>query len=250
MKIDILRSGSAGNCTLFEDEDTLILIDMGVTLKTLKEGLEGIGKKLIDLDAMLLTHEHIDHTKGIRYLNPLPIYATKGTLDLPNVIEILPCKSFKIKNIKITPVSLSHDANNPVGFVLENNKNEKCVYITDTGFIPDLSDQYLYNADYYIFESNYDYRMLLETNRPPRLIQRISSDLGHLANEDSANYLCDYIGDNTKEIALAHLSREANSHEKALETHMKIYKKRHVDISKINVICASQFYSVSIGKNE
>ena len=121
------------------------------------------------------------------------------------------------------------------------------MYLTDTGFIPDESIKYLFNADYYVFESNYNYKMLIETNRPQSLINRIDSDFGHLSNEDSANYLADFIGENTKEIALAHLSREANSHEKALETHMKIYKKRHVDVSNINIVCCSQFYAVSIG---
>ena len=84
MKIIVVQSGSKGNATLVIDQGRVLLIDMGTTLKVVKEALEKENLNLMSINAMLLTHEHVDHTYGIRYLPPLPIYCTKETLDLPN----------------------------------------------------------------------------------------------------------------------------------------------------------------------
>lgn len=248
MKFYILGSGSGGNCTILEDNGTLLIIDMGLSFKRLKAGLALLNKNVIDLDCCLLTHEHTDHTMGLRYVYPLPIYCTKGTYDNDSVIEIVPYKEFKVNNLTILPVSTSHDVNDPVGFVITNQKDEKLVYITDSGFIPDETIPYLIGADYYIFESNHDIEMELNAHRSMRTKQRIMSDFGHLCNEDSANYLADLIRPNTKEIVLAHISREANTHELALETHLRIYKERNIDISNIKIHCADQFEVVTGGK--
>lgn len=247
MKIYVLNSGSRGNSTLFEDDGHLYLIDMGVPLFVLEEGLAKIGRKMIDIEAMFLTHEHYDHTKGIKYLNPLPIYTTPGTWEAQNVVDIYPYEPFKINNLVVTSLSISHDVNNPVGFLFENGE-EKFVYITDTGFIPPRTLEYLHNADYYVMESNYDFKMLCNCDRPASLIRRISSDTGHLSNKDSARYMVGLIGDKTKQIILAHISLESNSHEVALETYRKIFKKAHIDMEKISIICADQFEMTSGGK--
>ncbi len=247
MKIYVLNSGSRGNATLLEDEGHLYLIDMGVPLFVLENALEKIGRKMIDVEAMFLTHEHYDHTKGIKYLNPLPIYTTPGTWDAPNVVDILPYQQFKVNNLVITPVSISHDVNNPVGFVFENGE-EKFVYLTDSGFIPTKSLEYLHNADYYVMESNYDYKMLLNCDRPASLIRRISSNTGHLSNKDSARYMIGLLGDKTKQIILAHISLESNSHEVALATYEKIFKKAHINMEKLSIICADQFEMTCGGK--
>ena len=248
MKFYILGSGSGGNCTIFEDDGVLLLIDMGLSFKRLKEGLKLINKNVIDLDCVLLTHEHSDHTLGLKYVYPLPIYCTKGTYDNDSVENIVPYQEFKIKDLRVIPVSTSHDVIDPVGFVLINKKNEKLVYLTDSGYIPDETIPYLIGADYYIFESNHDIEMELNAKRSMRTKKRIMSDFGHLSNEDSANYLADLIRENTKEIVLAHISREANTHELALETHLRIYKERNIDISNIKIHCADQFEIVSGGK--
>ena len=102
--------------------------------------------------------------------------------------------------------------------------------MTDTGFISEKNLEVMRNADYYIIESNHNIKMLLQTNRPAELKQRILSDFGHLSNEDSALYMSELIGDKTKEIALAHISEEANYNEKALGTYLRILKERIVDI--------------------
>ena len=247
MKIIVIQSGSKGNATLVIDQGRVLLIDMGVTLKVLKEAIAKEDMNTMNINAMLLTHEHIDHTYGIRYLPPLPIYCTKETLDLPNVVEIEPYKKFKIEHLEITPVSTSHDVKNPVGFVIKN-KEEKLVYLTDSGKIPGKSLLKLKNADYYVFESNHDVDMLVKSNRPWYLKKRILSDKGHLSNEQSASYLAKCVGENTKQIILAHLSEECNDPDVALKTYKKIFKDAKINTRKIKFIVANQHYSVEGGK--
>lgn len=247
MKIYILESGSRGNSALLEDSGHLYLIDMGVPLFVLENALNALGHKLIDIEAMLLTHEHGDHTRGIQYLPPLPIYTTKGTWEGNNVIDITPYKEFKLNNLTILPVSISHDVNDPVAFVISNG-TEKLVYLTDSGYIPSKTLEYLKDADYYVIESNYDYKLLVATGRPRSLITRISSEHGHLSNKDSARYMVGLVGPHTKAIALAHISLESNTHEVAIETYRKIFKKAHLDLDDYNVQCASQYEMTFLGK--
>jgi phosphoribosyl 1,2-cyclic phosphodiesterase len=243
MKIIVVQSGSKGNATLIIDKGRVLLIDMGVTLKVLKEALNRQSMNIMNINAMLLTHEHTDHTAGIKYLPPLPIYCTCETCDLPNVEPIEPYESFFVEHFKITPISTSHDVKNPLGFVIENDE-EKIVYLTDSGKISVKSLQKMKNADYYVIESNHDVDMLMATNRPYFLKKRILSGKGHLSNEQSATYMCKCVGDKTKQIILAHLSEEANDPCLAIETYKKIFKDATISLDKIELICAHQHHEV------
>lgn len=247
MKIIVVESGSKGNATLIYDEGRLLLIDMGITLTSLKEGLSLIDKKPLDIDALLLTHSHTDHTKGVSYLGPVPIYCTKGTYKGSNVNEIEPFEKFAVEHFMITPILASHDAEGTVGYVIKNKK-EKLVYLTDTGMIPEKTLSKMKNADYYIIESNHNIKKLHQTNRPAHLKLRILSDEGHLNNEASAIYMSEVVGPKTKEIILAHLSEEANTPELALAAYKKIFQKAHVSLNEINLHCASQRQIVLGGK--
>lgn len=239
MRISLIQSGSKGNAALIIDEGRVLLIDMGITLKALNEGLKDVGFNIFNINAMLLTHEHSDHTAGIKCLPPLPIYCTKETYDAKNVVEVEPYKKFNIEHFEITPVSTSHDVKNPIGFVIKN-KHEKLVYVTDTGIIPKKTLAKLKNADYYVIESNHDVEMLYATNRPWLLKQRILSDKGHLSNEQSAKYMTTLLGDKTKQIILAHLSEEANDPKVALKTYKKVFKDAKISLKGIDLKCASQ----------
>lgn len=247
MKIIVVESGSKGNATLIIDKGRVLLIDMGITLCALKEALESENLNLYNIEALLLTHEHSDHTKGISYLPPLPIYCTKETYDSSNVNPVTPYESFNIGHLKITPVSTSHDVKNPIGFVIENDE-EKLVYLTDSGKITVKTLSKLKNADYYVFESNHDVDMLLATNRPIWLKKRILSNKGHMNNEESATYLTQLVGDKTKQIILAHLSEEANDPNLALETHKRLFMDMGVSLDNIEVVCAKQHERVYGGK--
>ena len=149
--------------------------------------------------------------------------------------------------MKVTPLIASHDAPNTVGYVFDNGV-EKLSYLTDTGFIPDKTLEYMKNSDYYVIESNHNLKMLYKCNRPQSLKERIAGDLGHLSNEDAACYMKEIIGDRTKEIILAHISEESNTYELAVETFIKKFRKAHIDINRIEIKAAKQREMVVGGK--
>ena len=248
MIFDIIASGSKGNATLVKHKDTLILIDLGITLVRLTEGLTSLHVELKDIDAAVFTHEHSDHLNGLKCISPKKMYALKGTLpsSLSNVINVY--EPFIIKDIKITPFPTSHDATNPCGYILEAD-DEKLVYMTDTGVFLEETLPYITNPDYLIIESNHDIQMEMRTHRSFRLKQRILSEYGHLCNEDSAFASLEILGDKTKEIILAHLSEEANTPEVALEAYEKVFNYKGVDISRYHVRCAKQYEETFGGMN-
>ena len=247
MFFDIIGSGSKGNATLVFSNKTTLLIDIGLPLEKVKEELSKFNKTIKDIDGILITHDHSDHYRSLKSFSPKKMYALEGTIpgSLSNVAKEL--TSFMIGDIKITPFPTSHDATNPCGYMLEN-EGEKLVYMTDTGVYLSSSTSLIKNPTYLIIESNHDIQMLLHTNRPLVLIQRIMSDHGHLCNEDSAFATLEIIGDNTKEIILAHLSEEANDPEVALSAYKKIFAYKHINIDKYKVRCANQWVPL-IGGN-
>lgn len=242
----IISSGSKGNATIVRNFDTVILIDMGITLKRLEEGLKEINLTLKDIDALIFTHDHSDHYSGLKFFSPKIQYALKGTLptDLSNVVNLW--EEFNINTLSIIPLPTSHDAKNPCGYLIKD-KDESLLYMTDTGYVIDKSIEFAKNPTYLIIESNHDIKMLLNTNRTLALKERILSKVGHLCNEDSAIAAASIIGDKTKEIVLAHLSEEANTPEQALKAYHDIFSFKGIDINKYVIKTANQHSSVSGG---
>ncbi|MFA5421403.1 MAG: MBL fold metallo-hydrolase [Bacilli bacterium] len=249
MHFYILASGSKGNATLLEHGSRVLLIDMGIALTRLTSELENVGYRLEDIEAVLFTHEHSDHASGAKFFKNNLLYATEGTFGGSEYNVLKPYEKINLIGLDITPLSTSHDAFSPIGFLFEN-KVEKLVYMTDTGYISEKNLEVMKNADYYIIESNHNIKMLLKTNRPADLKQRILSDVGHLSNEDSALYMSELIGDQTKEVVLAHLSEEANSDETALNTYLRILKKHYINIKNIRIHCANQWSMTKGGQGD
>ncbi len=249
MIYNIIGSGSKGNATLIKSKEGLILIDMGLTLTRLNEGLEEIGANINDIDACFFTHEHSDHIKGIRFLKNRRMYALEGTLPGNyNVIELF--QEIAIKDMIITPVPTSHDAFNPCAYIVKCGE-EKLVYITDTGYVPEATLKASHDPDYLILESNHDVEMLMKSNRSKELKQRIYGDYGHLNNSDSAIYAKDIIGLKTKEVVLAHLSEECNKPDLALAEYQKVFTFYHSDaLRRVSLRCAMQNESLIGGTNE
>ena len=245
MYFHIIASGSKGNATIVVSNKTVLLIDMGITLKRLEEGLSEIDLSKNDITGALFTHDHTDHISGIRFLSPKIMYGLQGTLpSLSNVVVLN--QPFRIGDFEITPIETSHDATNPCAYLIKDN-NESLFYMTDTGVFLEENLPLIKNPTYLIIESNHDIRMLLNTNRTFELKNRIMSDKGHLCNEDSAIAAISIIGDNTKEIILAHLSEEANTPDTALEAYQKIFKHFGVNFDNYQVKCANQWSSLTGG---
>ena len=240
MKICVLSSGSKGNTTYIESKNAKILIDVGNTAKYIKEKLEDIGVEPEELDAVLITHTHIDHVKGLKVFEKkynIPVYLTDIMLKSLDFIDkyVLLDDEFDIKDIHINSIKTSHDAPDSRGYVL-SSENKSVVYITDTGYINKKYFDILKNRNLYIMESNHDVEMLNNGNYPFSLRQRILSDKGHLSNYDSAKYLCSFIGDNTKYVLLAHLSEDNNTEELAYETLISRLNKNNIHINIISKI--------------
>lgn len=247
MYFDVIASGSKGNATLVVHNNTVILIDLGITLVRLKEALDSLKLSLNDIDAVFFTHEHSDHLNGLKAISPKKMYALDKTLpsSLSNVIYNY--EPITIKELSITPFPISHDAKNPCGYMIKSSE-DKLVYLTDTGVFLEECLDVVKDPNYLIIESNHDIQMEMRTNRSLRLKQRILSEVGHLCNEDSAFASLEIIGYHTQEIVLAHLSEEANTPEIALEAYQKVFAYKGVDLSRYKVRCANQYTSL-IGGN-
>ena len=231
----IVASGSKGNATIVVDKDIVILIDMGIAFSRFEEELSKINVSTKDINAALFTHNHTDHINGLKFIPIKKQYALEGTLPSSghNVVELF--KPFYVGHLEIMPILSSHDAINPCGYKISNG-DENLVYITDTGIFPECNFNYIKNPDYLIIESNHDIKMLMHTNRPMQLKQRILSEHGHLNNEDSALAALQIIGKKTKDITLAHLSEEANTPDTALKAYERIFQYFGKDIKKWLII--------------
>lgn len=231
MQFGTIASGSSGNCLYAGDSDSHILIDAGVSGKRIKEGLEGFGVDPASLDAVLITHEHIDHISGLGVMArkyKLPIYATEKTLvqiertksvgkistELFRVIK--PDDTYKIGNISIRPFSISHDAADPVSYVLGNG-TVKLGMVTDLGYFDEAVVEELKDSDMLYVEANHDIRMLQVGPYPYYLKQRILGNKGHLCNEMAGRLIKELYSRRLKNVILGHLSRENNFPELALE---------------------------------
>lgn len=224
MKFKVLASGSKGNVTLLRVEDKVYLIDAGISYSRIKSLLSMYQVETID--GIFITHRHSDHIRGLNVTakrTKATVYLSEGTYSELKEKEFEPqlvdsYDEFMLGNLKVTPIPVSHDTSEPLGFVFEHEE-KKLVYVTDTGYFNMRNMGISRNADAYIFESNHNVEMLMRNPKYPwYLRKRIISDDGHLSNEQAADYLNDMLGDKTKVVVLAHLSEENNTPEIALET--------------------------------
>ena len=229
MRVKVLSSGSSGNTTYIEYENTKILIDIGNSCKYVADKLKEMRIEPDKIDAILITHTHVDHIKGLKVFakkyNPV-IYATKGILNELDYIDnyyLIDKNELTIGDIHVDVVKTSHDAPDSVGYII-NGSDKSLAYITDTGYINEKYFPKLKNKDLYIMESNHDIEMLNNGPYPFKLRQRILGDKGHLSNYDSARYLSTFMGNKTKHIILAHLSEKNNTEKLAYEALVKRLK--------------------------
>lgn len=243
MQIISLCSGSKGNCSIVRHKNTTIMVDCGASQKYIKTRLNEINLAMDQIDAVLITHDHVDHVRSIKLCADV---ASFSWVKLKETKEIQPFQPMKIKDLVVTAMPLSHDAKNTVGYVFEDDQ-KKLVYMTDTGYVPKRILPLIQNADIYFIESNHDIEMLMKTSRPQHVKARIYGDRGHLCNEDCAAVLRQIVGPSTKEIILAHLSEEANEPKRAYTiTKQALYN--HPLCSNVNIQVAGQFEICTGGK--
>lgn len=224
MEIFSLASGSKGNSILINN----ILIDCGISFRQIKTRLASIGKSVNDIKYLLITHEHNDHIAGIGTLLgniDLEVFMTEKTYNSfgksfdkirgKKISFINYYESFYLDNVLVTPIPLSHDSADCIGFTFKGD--EFISYFADTGYFKSENYNYVKNANKYIIEFNHDIEMLNNSKRPIYLIQRILSNKGHLCNYDACDVLNQVIGDNTLGIYPCHISEECNCDEKIFE---------------------------------
>lgn len=245
MLVSVLASGSKGNSTLITTDRVKILIDAGKNQKYLEKELNQINLSLKDIDYILITHTHADHTSSLKTI--VKSYKPKIILTelmyqdldyLKNYENILfLTDNLELEDLVIENIKTSHDTSDSRGYIITQG-NSSVVQITDTGYLNQKYFKKLQNKTIYIFESNHNIEMLMHGRYPKWLKARVSSDVGHLSNESSAFYLTKLIGENTKEIILAHLSEENNTPELALETLNKELAENNIKFS--NIVVAKQ----------
>lgn len=239
MRYYMLASGSTGNCTaLVNDNEEIVLIDCGIPIKDIEKKLNCLGLSFNNIKNVIITHTHTDHIKSVRAFDENIVYINEKC-KMPEFNEFGYFEHVQLSGYDFYTLPLSHDAPGITGFLITYN-GEKMAYITDTGYIHDDLLPIINNCDIYCMESNHDPRMLMITNRPMYLKQRILSAQGHLSNADCAYYLGNVIGPKTKEIILLHRSQEANSEDMVAYTFKDTMKKMNVDISNMKINIASK----------
>ena len=256
LSVHPLYSSSSGNMFHIGSEKTDILLDVGVSYKAINEGLKSIEKNISNISAVLITHEHIDHIKGLSLLcrkNNIPIFACgktanylKNMLDEKNIpadiTKIHYGQPFKIFDFEITAFETSHDAVFPCGYNIKT-ENENLTYATDLGYVSDEVFEYLKSSKLNIIEANYDKTMLDFGKYPYPLKHRIKSNLGHLSNDDTARTVAKLACLGKSDFIFAHLSENNNNPNVLLDTIENELLNSDIDKNIINLNVASKTLS-------
>lgn len=239
-----MGSGSSGNSTLVVSSGAKVLIDAGFSCREICRRVADAGVDPAELDAVLITHEHSDHVKGLSVLTKrlgVPVYLTKGTYDalnkksdfkFGNTYTFASGQGFEIEDIGFQSFPVLHDAAEPVGYCFQN-EGSKVGMATDLGKVTHLVRESLKGANCLILESNHDPGMLFRGPYPWWLKQRIKGMFGHLSNEDSASLLTDLVHTDLRHVVLAHISQQNNLKEMAHLNAMNALQKcdcSHVEL--------------------
>lgn len=230
MKAYTLFSGSTGNCFFAHTEETNILIDCGVSARCVEKALCGLGFSLSDINAVFVTHEHCDHTKGLEIISKyhhIPVYmqekSARALIHDPSsaILQSLYLYngefSVRVGDISVSAFMTPHDSAASVGYIIEADER-KIGYVTDMGCIlPSVRDA-LSGCDASVIEANHDVGMLMMGPYPFYLKERIRSEGGHLSNVAAGELAHSLAESGTKSLLLGHLSKENNTPALALDT--------------------------------
>jgi phosphoribosyl 1,2-cyclic phosphodiesterase len=226
VRLTILGSGSSGNCAYVETDEARILIDAGFSLRQTRQRLAMIGRGPENLTAILITHEHSDHVAGLPAFSQklhIPVYCNRLTRDaIEYQLRVhLDCRlfttgsSFEIGDLLVDTFSIPHDAQDPVGFLVQTTAGN-IGFLTDLGHATRLAVERVRRANVLVLESNHDIKMLQDCpHRPWSLKQRILGRHGHLSNEAAADAAEEIMSAELRHLYLGHLSQECNRPELA-----------------------------------
>ncbi|MEX0330855.1 MAG: MBL fold metallo-hydrolase [Puniceicoccaceae bacterium] len=235
LRFRILGTSSSGNCALIESSQTRILLDAGFSGRRLEELLKEIGKPIESIDAVFLTHEHSDHTAGLRGLakhRHLQFFANYATAQVAQsklnrdiswkIFET--GTTFAYKDLTVQSMLLPHDAMEPVGFTFRTGGDDlfsphgSLAWITDLGHAPPALADMVRDVQLLVLEANHDAALLEQDNKRPYSVkQRITGRHGHLSNEAAFRFLCSVEKPRWRRVLLGHLSKDCNRPDCVLE---------------------------------
>ena len=224
IKFCSLYSGSSGNCYYINIDGKRILLDVGISLKKIREALEGLDENIENIDAILITHEHSDHIQGLKMLckkHDINIYMTDktkieiqclvDTINEENIVTFKAGDKFDIGCANIKSVKISHDAIDPVMYTFKDKNDNKISIFTDVGEITDTILENIKGSKLAVIEANYEENLLRLSRYPSYLKKRIMGKYGHLSNEEAGFLAKELVKNGTKKILLGHLSKENNT---------------------------------------
>ena len=238
-----LSSGSSGNCYYIGNEFYGILIDAGISATSIRKFLRDMNISMQTIMGVMITHNHSDHIKGLEVLtrkNRLPAFTTLKVWESilsPNmkisrdcIREIPLQQKFHLAGFDIEAFPVFHDAPETIGYHICSG-DKKITIVTDLGHICQTAAPYIKEANLLVIESNYDENMLLNGRYPYYLKKRIQSDNGHLGNLQTSTFLASIVSDNMSHICLAHLSKNNNTPEKALQTLQQTFSEKGINLN-------------------
>lgn len=236
-----LASGSKGNALYLGTKHTKVLIDAGLSARMIQQKLAEINVDLSDIDAIIVTHEHTDHIRGLATLGlkmGFPVFCNSETArgiyevigDAPKFKLFSTGEKFEYGDIEFDPFSVKHDAMDPVGFAIRLG-GIKLGICADLGFVTSLVVTKLLECDYLYLEANHQVEMVHACSRPAIYKQRVLGRLGHLSNQQTAELLQKLLHSKLKHVYLAHLSSECNYPKLAEEIIKEVLKKHETKVS-------------------
>lgn len=222
LRLVVLGSGSGGNAVVVESDGRRLLIDAGFSCRELERRMRAVGVEPSSIDALLLTHEHEDHVRGVARFalrHKLPVWATAGTLAgteippdvVPRVTTIESGRPVEIAGFAVEPFLIPHDAREPVGFVVEDGRGRRVGLASDIGCRSRLAWAKLVELDLLILETNHDLDLLRNGPYPWALKQRVAGRHGHLSNTEASDGLPELLSERLRFLVLYHLSRVNNT---------------------------------------
>lgn len=247
MRIVVLGSGSSGNCTFIDSGRTRVLVDLGFGPRSLARRFRQSGCKDGRIDAVLITHGHNDHVKGVaRFVQrqAAVVYATEGTREeVPELAALDRVETFRagdifeVGDLIIESFPVPHDAAEPVGFSIRSN-GVRGLIATDVGHLSAALIERTRGCDWLILESNHDVELLKIGPYPWELKRRVLGPWGHLSNTELADFLLEDFDGQARHLWLAHLSRRNNLPALALSTAQEALRRRE----RLGRACATQVH--------